>query len=88
MKLFNKDDLPRARLDPPKPQEEEVIEPIEEIKQEPPKKKLPKPQPRQISNEDLLDAMRELYNYVNQRFDQIYYKIDQTQDLILKLIKN
>lgn len=39
--------------------------------------------PEMVTTEQVLNALNELYTIFSNRFDQLYYKIDQTQDLIL-----
>lgn len=62
----------------------EAEEQLEKVKEVP-----PPPPPNQtidtnIEASHVLEAVKELYGIMSQRFDQIYYKIDQTQDMILK----
>jgi len=69
----------------PKPQKKE------EKEEDLPKIPAPSPEIPQnsiISNEELLQALKELYSIMTNRFDQIYYKIDQTQDLLINSKNN
>ena len=41
------------------------------------------PPSEEITNEMLLDALQEHHKIMLAKFDQIYFKVDQTQDLLL-----
>lgn len=73
--LGRKDILPKPPLQQP-PQPPQQVQPAPIIQD-------PLPQQPAITNEDIMQGIRELYTYLMQRIDALYYKIDQTQDLIL-----
>lgn len=99
-----KDDLPVPKEEQLRVLKEEMEKRNREIELEERKKKIhqppPPPRPRVVVEEEPIPEFREsehdrtgsmlqeLYQIMSNRFDQIYYKIDQTQDMILKLEKD
>jgi len=73
--------LPPLTIKKPEPIAEKVVEPVPAI-QEP--VDLEVPEPEEVTCSGLLEALREHHQIVLNKFDQIYFKVEQLQNMILE----